>query len=50
MREATRASRLGVAMPVEEIVTIASISSARRPAASSARVAAAMNSASAPSR
>ncbi len=48
--EATRASRLGVAMPVEETVTIVSISLAAQPAASSARVAASTNIASAPCR
>ena len=47
---ATRASRLGVAMPVEEIVTTMSTSAAVRPAASSALVAASMNNWPPPSR
>ena len=43
MRAATRASRLGVAMPVDETVTTVSTSAAVRPAASSALVAASIN-------
>jgi len=50
MRLATRASTLGVAMPVDDMVTTTSMSLAPRPAASSARVAAPTNSTSAPSR
>ena len=47
---ATRASSVGVATPVEETVTITSISPALTPAAASARSAASRNSAVAPAR
>ena len=47
---AARASRLGVAIPVEETVTTASTSAARRPALSSAFDAASTKSAVAPSK
>ena len=50
MRSATRASRLGVAMPVEETVTTMSISPAVQPAADIAFSAAATNRSCAPSR
>ena len=50
MRPATRASRLGVAIPVVETVTTPSISSAASPAFAMAVVAASMNSCSAASR
>ncbi len=50
MRVITRASRLGVAMPVEETVTMVSISDARTSAISSALVAQSTNRSSAPSR
>jgi hypothetical protein len=50
MRPATRASRLGVAMPVEEMVTTVSTSRPSRPASARAREAAATNSSCAPSR
>ena len=48
MRPATRASSVGVAMPVELTLTMVSISSALRSACASALVVASMNSASAP--
>src|SRR5450759_1717709 len=47
---ATRASRLGVAMPVDDTVTITSTSRAETPARSSAALAACTNSALAPSK
>ena len=50
MRPATRASRLGVAMPVDETVTMVSTSRAWQPALASARLAASMKRACAPSR
>ena len=50
MLRATRASRLGVAMPVEDTVTMVSMSRAVRLAAASALLAASTNSFSAPSR
>ena len=50
MRPATRASRLGVAMPVEDTVTMVSTSRPSQPALASARLAASMKSACAPSR
>ena len=50
MRARTRASRLGVAMPVDETVTTQSTSPAVSPALSSASPPAATNRASAPSR
>src|SRR5579859_6265378 len=50
IRPATRASRLGVAMPVDEIVTTVSTSAAPIPAASSALVAASKNNWHPPSR
>jgi len=50
MRPATRASRLGVAMPVEETVTMVSTSGASQPALASARLAASTKSSCAPSR
>ena len=50
MRRATRASRLGVAIPVEQTVTTVSTSAGLRLALASALVAASTNSASAPSR
>ena len=50
MRRATRASRLGVAMPVEEMVTIVSMSDALQPAAAIALSAAATKRSWAPSR
>ncbi len=50
MSENTRASRLGVAMPVEETVTTVSTSAPVRPAEARADWAASMNSASAAAR
>ena len=50
MRPATRASRLGVAMPVEEMVTMVSTSRASQPASASARLAAATKRSCAPAR
>jgi len=47
---ATRASRLGVAMPVDDTVTMVSTASARQSARASAAVAASTNRACAPSR
>ena len=49
IRPIARASRLGVAIPVEETVTMISTSDPARPASSSAPVAASMNNSTAPS-